>query len=283
VRKGGNEVAKPKLRRRTKKRAYANQKGGVGKSTWTLNVGAAAANLGARVLIRDMDPQANVTAALEPEEGEFTMNDVLTPDPRTGEIVAGSLASAIRRTGDQWPKDLFVVTSDISLLSRESDNTAGTPRERRLQVASEGALDGFDLVLTDCAPSVGLLTINALTDSDEVEIITKPESWAVQGSHQAHRTIRLVQKYHNPDLVFGGVWINQFLAAGKDGRVESRTRVAELREAPHFAGKIFDPIIADMEPVRKAAGACCPLYAYGPEAAQAAEIFHTIAEHALND
>lgn len=277
-------MAKPKIRQRTKKKAYANQKGGVGKSTWALFVGAAAAKMGARVLIREMDPQGNVSAALEPEPGEYTMTDVLTPDPKTSEIVPGSLASAIRRTGEQWPKNLYVVTADISLMTVETNNsTDGTPRERRLEVASEGACDGFDLVLTDCAPSVGLLTINALTDSDEVEIITKPESWAVQGCHQAHRSIRLVQRYHNPNLTFGGVWVNQYLSAGKEGRVESRTRVAELRDAPHFEGKVFDPIISDMEVIRKAAGAHCPLDKYGPEASDAADIFRKIAEQTLND
>jgi len=271
------------MRQRTKKKANANQKGGVGKSTWSLFVGAAAAHAGARVLIREMDPQGNVSAALEAEPGEYTMTDVLTPDSKSGEIVPGSLASAIRKTGPQWPKGLYVVTADISLMTVEENNsTNGTPRERRLEVASEGALDGFDLVLTDCAPSVGLLTINALTDSDEVEIITKPESWAVQGCHQAHRSIRLVQRYHNPNLTFGGVWVNQYLSAGKDGRVESRTRVAELRSAPHFEGKVFNPIISDMEVIRRAAGAHCPLYDYGPEAAEAAEIFQKIAEDTLN-
>lgn len=281
--KVAGDMVRPRIRKRTKKKAYANQKGGVGKSTWTLNVGAAAANLGARVLIREMDPQGNTSSALEPEEGDYTMTDVLTPDRKTGEIVAGSLASAIRRTGDQWPKNLFVVPADVSLVNVENDNTQGTPRERRLQVASEGAYDGFDLVLTDCAPSVGLLTINALTDSDEVEIITKPEGWAVQGCHQAYRSIQLVQKYHNPALGFAGLWVNQFLMAGRHGRLESRARVKELRNTPNYAGKINDPIITDMESIRNAAGAHLPLYAYGPEAEEAAKIFQEIAERELND
>lgn len=277
-------AAKPKVRQRTKRRAYVNQKGGVGKTTWTLNVGAAAANLGARVLIRDMDPQGNVTTALQPEPGEYSMTDVLTPDQQTGEVVEGGLASAIRKTGDQWPKTLYVVTADITLSNVETDNRAhGTPRERRLQVASEGACDGFDLVLTDCPPSVGMLTINALTDSDEVEIITKPEGWAVAGCHQAHRTIRLVQRYHNPSLEFGGLWINHFLMAGRHGRRESRAREAELRAAPHFAGRVFDPVITDIEPIRNAAGVNLPLFAYGPEAEEAATLFRKIAERALND
>ncbi|MFP8906165.1 ParA family protein [Streptomyces atacamensis] len=277
-------MAKPKIRERTLKRAHVNQKGGVGKTTWTLNVGAAAANLGARVLIRDMDPQGNATAALCPEPGEYSMTDVLTPDQETGEVVEGGLAGAIRRTGDQWPKTLYVVTADISLSNIETDNrTTGTPRERRLQVASEGACDGFDLVLTDCPPSVGLLTLNALTDSDEVEIVTVPEQWAVSGCHQAHRTIRLVQKYHNTNLEFGGVWINRYLMAGRHPRRESKAREEELRNAPHFKGRVNDPVVTEIEAIRNAAGVNLPLYAYGPEAEEAARIFRMIAERALND
>ncbi|WP_051838644.1 ParA family protein [Streptomyces sp. NRRL WC-3742] len=277
-------MAAPRVRRLTKKRAYANQKGGVGKTTWAMFVGAAAAHhFGARVLIREMDPQGNASTALEVEPGEYSMADALTPDRKTGEVVAGGLASAIRRTGPKWPKALYIVPADVTLQSVEADGSTGTPRERRLEIASQGALDGFDLVLTDCQPSVGLLTINALTDSDDVEILCKPESWSVQGAHEAHKTIRRVQRFHNPDLRFAGVWVNQFLMAGAVPRKESRARVAELEAAPHFTGKVHEPHVVDNEAIRKAAGAHCPLWEYGAEAEEADNLFRGIAERALND
>ncbi|MBK6015912.1 ParA family protein [Streptomyces sp. MBT53] len=277
--------ARPRIRQRTKRIAYVNQKGGVGKTTWTINVGAAAAELGARVLIREMDPQANSASSVEPEDGEYTMNDVMRPEEETGEVVPGSLGSAIRRTGKQWPGGLWIVPAELALASRENDNGPGAPRERRLQIVSEGVLDPFDLVLTDCPPNVGQLTINALADSDEAHIVTSPTKWGVEGSHQAHRTIRMVQRHHNADLIFGGVWVNMYQTAGKNGRVESRTRVAELRAAEHFTGKIHDPIVHDMEVIRRAAGASVPLSAYGndKDATEAAAIFRGIAERALND
>ncbi|MEU9079967.1 ParA family protein [Kitasatospora sp. NPDC048538] len=276
-------AALPRVRRRTKKRAYANQKGGVGKTTWAMLVGAAAAHhFGARVLIREMDPQGNASTALEAEPGEYNMTDALTPHRKTGEVVAGSLASAIRRTGPKWPKLLYIVPADVTLESVESDGSTGTPRERRLEVASQGALDGFDLVLTDCRPSVGVLTINALTDSDDVEILCKPEEWSVQGAHEAHKTIRRVQRFHNPDLRFAGLWVNQILMAGAHARLESRARVAELQASPHFKGLVHEPHVADNEAIRKASGAHCPLWAY-PEADEADALFRGIAERALND
>ena len=273
-------MARPKLRSRTKKIAYVNQKGGVGKSTYALYVAEAAANLGARVLVRDLDPQGNVTLSLALEPGEYTMNDVLKPDEETGEVVPGSLGSAIRESGELWPKTLFGVPATLALASREGDSgpEVHVPRERRLQIVSEGALDPFDLVVTDCPPNVGQLTINGLADSDEAYVVTVPALWALQGTHEAYRTITRVQKYYNPGLQFGGLWVNQFFPT----RVESKARLAELRANENYAGKVLDPQMNYMEGVGRATGAMSPLSTYGPEAAEAASAFETIAKRALD-
>jgi chromosome partitioning protein len=270
-------MARPRIRQRTKRVALVNQKGGVGKTTWAMLMAAAAAEKGARVLYREMDPQANGADALEPEEGDYTMNDVLKPDDETGEVVAGSLGSAIRRTGSQWPRDLFMVPAHVSLQGREGDSGCSIPRERRLQIVSEGALDPFDLVVTDCPPSVGQLTINALTDSDEAHIVATPTSWGVSGARQANRTIARVQKWFNPELVFGGAWINMY----HQGRIESEARKEELISMPEFEGKILG-IVRDYEVIRKAAGAHSPLSAYGAEGSEADGIFRDMAERVLN-
>ncbi|TDT93341.1 chromosome partitioning protein [Streptomyces sp. 846.5] len=275
-------MAKPKVRQKTKKISFVNQKGGVGKTTFSINVGAAAAELGARVCIREMDPQGNGSSSTVPLPGPYTMNDLLRPDETTGEVVEGSLASAIRKTGQAWPAGLYIVPAETALASREGDNGVKIPRERRLQIVSEGALEGFDLVIDDCPPSIGQLTVNSLTDSDEAHIVTAPVKWAVEGAREAFRSIRNVQRFHNPGLRFGGVWVNMFLVAGGSGRVESRTRLAELRELPEFQGHVNEPVINDIETIRGAAGASVPLTAFGRDT-EAAVIFRGIAERFLND
>lgn len=266
-------MANPRVRSRTRKIAFLNQKGGTGKSTTVLSVACAAAELGARVLIRDMDPQANVTIALAPEGVTYTMNDVLRPDEETGEVVEGCLASAIRPAGERWPRNIYLVPAALTQAERETDQAVG--REQRLQVTSEGVTDPFDLVLDDCPPSVGQLTVNALTDDDDALIVTTPEFWAVQGTHQARRTIRRVKKYYNPRLRFAGVLVNNF----KAGRLESGQRLEELQAT--YPGEVWDPVLPELEVVRKAIGAISPLVAYGREADAARARYRIIAERLL--
>jgi chromosome partitioning protein len=263
---------KPKLRDRPKSVALTNQKGGVGKSTTTLNVACAAVELGARVLVRDLDPQANVTSALDPQEVEYTMNDVLRPDD-SGEVVEGCLGSAIRPAGGQWPKGLYVVPATLALAERETDQSVG--RELRLRTTSLGCLDVFDLVLDDCPPSVGQLTVNALAADDEVLIVTQAAKWAVAGTHQAHRTIRRVIKYYNSELRFLGVQITAY----EDNRVEPRTRYDELAQT--YPGMLWEPI-PRIEIINKAVGAEAPLSAYGSESQSARAYYTKIAERLLN-
>jgi len=266
-------TSQPKVRNRTRKIAFTNQKGGVGKSATVLFVAEAAAELGARVLVRDMDSQANITIALAPDGVQFTMNDVLRPDEQTQEVVEGCLASAIRPAGTQWPRGLYVAPASLGQSERETDQAIG--REYRLRTVSLGVLDAFDLVLDDCPPSVGQLTVNALVDDDDVLIVTTPEYWPVQGTHQAHRTVRRVQKFYNPALNFLGVQPNAYRA----GRNETAIRMKELETA--YPGLLWEAI-PDQEVIRKAVGAISPLSAYGSESANARTYYRSIAERLLN-
>lgn len=250
-----------------------NQKGGVGKSTTAILTGCAAVELGARVLIRDMDPQCNVTASLEPTDVQYTMNDVLRPAEETGEVVESCLGSAIRPAGQQWPSGLYVVPSHLGLVERESDQTIG--REFRLRTVSRDALDAFDLVIDDCPPSIGQLTVNALVDDDCVLIVTKPEHWAVQGTHQARRTIKRVVQYYNPELEFLGVLITEY----RETRVEARARFQELEAS--YPKQLWD-VVPDIEVIRKSVGANSPLTAYGAEGAGARDRYTAIADRLLN-
>lgn len=263
---------KPKLRDLPKCVAFTNQKGGVGKSTTTLNVACAAVELGARVLVRDLDPQANVTSALAPEGVTYTMNDVLRPD-ESGEVVEGCLGSAIRPAGPQWPKGLYIAPATLAQAERETDQTVG--RDLRLRTTSIGCLDVFDLVLDDCPPSVGQLTVNALAADDEVMIVTKAEKWAVAGVHQAHKTIKRVVKYYNESLTFIGILVTAY----EDNRVDPRSRYEELQKV--YPGKVLVPI-PRIEVINKAVGAESPLSAYGSEATTARPYYTKLAEQLLN-
>jgi chromosome partitioning protein len=274
-------MTSPKRGRGTRKVAVANQKGGVGKSTSVLNIAVAAVELGGRVLIRDMDAQANVTAALCPEGVEFTMNDLLKPDETTKEVVEGSLASAIRPAGPQWPKGLYVVAASMSQSEREHDQVIG--REARLRSVSVGALDAFDLVLSDCPPNVGQLTINALTDSEQALIISEPEIWSIQGVHEVVRTIKRVTAYYNPVLTLGGILVNGYQRSGGragKGRLESQTRLAELKG--RYGDLVLPEVVNSSETIRKAVGAKSPLSAFGAEGRTHQQLYQQIATRILN-
>ena len=263
---------KPKLRGRPRCVAFTNQKGGVGKSTTTLNVACAAVELGARVLVRDLDPQANITSALDPQGVEYTMNDVLRPDD-SGEVVEGCLGSAIRPAGDQWPRGLYVVPATLALADRETDQCVG--RELRLRATSSGCIEVFDLVLDDCPPSIGQLTVNALSADEAVLLVTIATRWGVAGVHQAHRTMRRVVRYYNPTLEFLGVQITAY----EESRKDPRARHQELTEA--YPGMLWEPI-PRIEVINKAVGAESPLAAYGSEAQDARLYYTNIAERLLN-
>ncbi|OLE22516.1 MAG: hypothetical protein AUG49_18995 [Catenulispora sp. 13_1_20CM_3_70_7] len=225
--------------------------------------------------MRDLDPQANTTVALAPAEYQYTMNDVLRIQEETGEVVEGCIGSAIVKAGPKWPSGLYIVPANLLQADREYDQAVG--REQRLRVASMGGvLDAFDVVIDDCPPAVGQLTVNALTDDDLALIVTEPERWALQGVHQVRRTIRRVNQYYNPRLAFGGIIVNAMFA----NRVEHKTRLAELHDG--FPGEIWDPVIKDIEVIRKAIGAASPLSAYGNEAAEPMAIYDGFGRRVLD-
>ena len=186
--------------------AVANQKGGVGKTTVTLGIADAAARRGLRVLVVDLDPQANATSGLGVEAPGRTVDDALAAD-RTG-----AMAEVV--TGSAWPNGSgpspAVAPSSPALASREPQlATDPIGAQDRLRHALEGVTDGYDLVLLDCPPSLGLLTVNGLVAADRVLVVTEPAAWASDGVEQMLRTVGRVRDLRRPDLEVAAVVVNR--------------------------------------------------------------------------
>ena len=189
--------------------AVANQKGGVGKTATTLALADAHARAGHRVLVIDGDPQANATSILDveldPTESR-SLFDILAA-VATGQAGAGALAAAIRPAGPAWD-GIDIVPSQRELASREADTSPG--REFHLRTAMNGAIDGYDIVIIDCPPSLGALTLSALTAATHVLIVTEPRASSVDGVAELTTTISTVQRYYNKELTTAGILINRW-------------------------------------------------------------------------
>ena len=171
--------------------AIANQKGGVGKTTTTVNLGAALAELGYRVLVIDLDPQGNATTGLgiDPRTFELSMYDVIMREQ--------PLEDCIEPTS---VKNLFVAPATIDLAGIEIELVPAFSRELKLKRAIDGVIDDFDFILIDCPPSLGLLTVNGLAAAGEVVVPIQCEYYALEGLSQLMRNVKLVSTNLNEDL-----------------------------------------------------------------------------------
>ena len=229
--------------------AVANQKGGVGKSTTTINMGAALAGMGERVLIIDADPQSNATSGLGVDWHDVSVN---TYDLLLGQ---GQIDDGIEPTS---VKDLFVLASSIDLAAAEIELVSRMSREQLLRQAIDSMGTEFDAVLIDCPPSLGLITVNALTAADEVLIPIQTEYYALEGLTQLLRSIEAIQSHLNPQLRIEGAVLTMYdkrttLAAEVSAQVRDHfgdvayetviPRTVRLAEAPSFGEPIeaFDP------------------------------------------
>ena len=208
--------------------AFANQKGGVGKTTTVVSVASYLALDGRRVLLVDMDPQGNATSGvgLDKDSIDRSVYDVLLGAASVQDVAVGSSI-----------QDLTVLPSNRSLAGAEVELVPKPARERTLRRALEPASKEYDFVLLDCPPSLGLLTVNALTASDSVVIPLQCEYYALEGLSQLMSTIELIREHLNPELRLKGIVLTMH-----DGRTSLSADVAsEVRG--HFGEQVFESIV----------------------------------------
>lgn len=246
--------------------AIVNQKGGVGKSTTAINLGAYLADRGEQVLLVDMDPQSNATSGLG-VAGEVGADiyEVLLEGRPLEEVVLQTRIEC-----------LSVAPATIQLVGAEVELVSSLAREQKLRKALEKLpVDRFDRVLIDCPPSLDLLTLNALTAADEVLIPVQCEYYALEGLTQLTRSIRMVREELNPRLEVGGVLLTMF-----DQRTNLSHQVAE--EVRSFFGEsVFETIIPRSIRLSEAPSYGMPVSVYAPSST-GAEAYSAVAEEVVS-
>ncbi|MCG2793311.1 MAG: AAA family ATPase [Weeksellaceae bacterium] len=205
----------------------ANQKGGVGKTTTAVNLASALGVLEKRILLIDADPQANASSGLGVEEINFSTYHLLEHSATAAKCILPTTSPNV----DIIPSHIDLVAAEIELVDREN-------REYMMREALKPIRDQYDYIIIDCAPSLGLITINALTAADSVIIPIQCEYFALEGLGKLLNTIKNVQKIHNPDLDIEGLLLTMF-----DSRLRLSNQVVEEVNS-HFPEMVFETIIS---------------------------------------
>jgi chromosome partitioning protein len=230
--------------------AVANQKGGVGKTTTAVNLGASLAELGYRTLVMDLDPQANATTGLglDPRSIETSMYEVILREVPLDDCIEPTAV-----------KNLFVAPSSLDLAGAEIELVPAFSRERRVANAVNAVRGEFDFILIDCPPSLGLLTVNALTAASEVLVPIQCEYYALEGLGQLLRNVELVKKNLNPDLEVSTIVLVMY-----DGRTKLSEQVVDEVRA-HFGEKVCKQMVPRSVRLSEAPSFGQPITTFDPQ------------------
>lgn len=232
-----------------------NQKGGVGKTTTAVNLAAYLAEEGHRTLLIDEDAQGNATSGLTMDSSRY--------EKALYDVLIGGLPAkeAVYRT--TW-KRLFLLPASIDLAGAEIEMANMEDWERLLSRAVKGLREDFDFIIIDCPPSLGLMTVNALTAADAVIIPIQAEFYALEGLSQLVKTVNIVKKRLNPELEILGILLTMF-----DGRTNLAQQVEEEVKS-YFGKKVFRTVIPRAVKLSEAPSFGEPISAYAPKSKGAA-------------
>ncbi|GAQ24874.1 sporulation initiation inhibitor Soj [Tepidanaerobacter syntrophicus] len=245
--------------------AVANQKGGVGKTTTSINLAACLGVLGEKVLLIDIDPQGNSTSGVGIDKmmiKKTIYNVLVNEEPIEENIIETEY------------ENLYILPSNIQLAGAEVELVPAISREHKLKNAIEGIRDKYDFIIIDCPPSLGLLTLNALTAADTVLVPIQCEYYALEGLGQLLSTISLVQKYLNKSIEVEGVLLTMF-----DARTNLSMQVVE-EVKKHFKSKVYKTIIPRNVRLSEAPSHGKPIISYDSKS-KGSEVYMELAKEVL--
>ena len=239
--------------------AISNHKGGVGKTTSVVNIGAGLALLGKKVLLIDTDPQANLSQSMGVEDADKSIYNALK-----GEIPLPIV---------EVDSNLFLVPSNLDLAAAEVELSSRISRETILRKQVEEIKNQFDFIIIDCPPSLGLITINAFAAADKVLIPLQSEYLAMRGMDKLIDFISLVKQNINPSLSLGGVFITQY-----DSRKVLNRDISQSVKETFGAEKFFDTVIRENISLAEAPANNQSIFKYAPKSNGAVDYSNLVTE-----